>query len=103
MRLNFKKIKSMVVSRSQTYASGYSDLTLDNAELEEIRNLCIFGQIFDSYLTFETHLREVVSTKTRSLCVLHRARNLFNCPCVPMSCFNAYVLSNLEHFAPAWI
>ena len=43
MRLNPKKTKSMEVSRSRTYASGYGDLTLDGAELEEIKSLRTLG------------------------------------------------------------
>ena len=55
-----KKLKFMVVSRSQTNASGYDDLTLRIVELEELKSLRIFGVILDSKLTFETHLCEVV-------------------------------------------
>ena len=40
MRFN-PKTKSMVVSRSRTIAPGYGDLTLDGAELEEIKSLRI--------------------------------------------------------------
>ena len=39
MRLNPRKTKSMVVSRSRTNAHGYGDLTLGSAELEEIKSL----------------------------------------------------------------
>ena len=48
----------MVVSRSQIYAPGYDVLTLGGAELKSLR---ILGVALDSKLTFETHLREVVS------------------------------------------
>ena len=34
MKLNFKKTKSMVVSRSRANAPGYGDLILGGAELE---------------------------------------------------------------------
>ena len=60
MRLSPKNTKSMVVSRSRIYASGYGDLTLRGAELEEVSSLCILRVIIDFKLTFETHLREVV-------------------------------------------
>ena len=45
MKLNPKKTKSRKVSRSQTYASGYSDLTIDGKELEKVKNLRIIGVI----------------------------------------------------------
>ena len=60
LRLNRKKTKSMVVSRSRTNAPGYGDLTLNGAELVRVGSLRILGITFDSKLTFETHLREVV-------------------------------------------
>ena len=58
---------------------------------------------FDSKLTFETHLREVVSKAARSLVVVRRAGELFDCPRVLKSCLNAYVLSNIEYCAPVWM
>ena len=53
----------------------------------------------DSKLTFETHVREVVSKEVKSLEVVRRAGKLFDCPRVLKSYFNAYVLSNLKHCA----
>ena len=68
MRLNPKKTKSIVVSRSRITAFGYGDLTFGNAELEEVKRLRILGAILDSNLklTYETHSREVVSQAVRS-------------------------------------
>ena len=53
----------------------------------------------DSKLTIETHLQEVVLKAARSPGVVHRAGKLFDCPRVLKSCFNAYILSNLEYCA----
>ena len=96
MRLNYKKTKLIVVSRSRTYASGYGNLTLGCAELEEV-SLRILGVSYDSKLTFEIHLREAVSKAARTLSVVRRTEKLFDCPRELKSYFNAYVLSNLEH------
>ena len=82
MRLNSKKTKSMVVSRSRIIASGYSDPTLSSAVLDALKSLCILGATVDSKLTFDTHLREVMSKAARNLGVVRRARKLFVCPCV---------------------
>ena len=95
MSLNLKKIKSIVVSRSRTYASGYSGV-----EREEVRSLRILGATFYSKFTLETHMRKVVPKVARSLCVILRARKLFDCPRVPKSCFNVYVFLNLDYCAP---
>ena len=59
MRLNHKKTKCMVVSRSWTSAPGYGDLTLGVAELEDVKSLRILGETFDFKLTFQMHLQEV--------------------------------------------
>ena len=67
MKINPKKTKSMMVSRYRTCAPGWGDLTLSGAELEELKSLRILGVTFDSMLTFETHLREVVSKTARNL------------------------------------
>ena len=103
MRLNIKKTKSVVVSRSRTIAPGYGDLSFDGTELEELKSLRILGVTLDSKLKFETHVREVGSKVARSLGVVRRAGKLLDCPRVLKSCFNAYVLFSLEYCAPVWM
>ena len=100
MRLNPKKTKSMVVSPSQTIAPDYGDLTLGGAELVEVKGLRILGVILDSKLTFEIHLREVVSKVASNLGVVRRAGELFDCQRVLKCCFNTYVLFSLEYCVP---
>ena len=102
MRLNSKKTKSMVVSRSWTSASGYGDLTLGGPKIEKLKSVCILGVILDSKLTFEMHLWEVVSKAARNLGIIRRTGQLFDCPRV-LRGFNAYVLSSLECCAPVLI
>ena len=46
--------------------------------LEEVKGVRILGVTLDSKLTFETHLREVVSQVARSLGVMRRAGKLFD-------------------------
>ena len=96
MKLNIKKIKSMLVSRSRTIGPGYSDLNLGGAKIEEVNGLRILGVTLDFKWTFETHVREVVSMAARSLGIMRLAGRLFDCPRVLKSRFNAYVLSSLE-------
>ena len=71
----------------------------DDSELQEGKSPRILGVTLDSKLTFETHLCEVVSKAARSLGVVHCAGKLFDCSRVLLSCFNAYVLSNLKNIA----
>ena len=98
IRLNPKKNKDMVA-----LFSGNGDLTIGGVELEEIRSLRILGVTFDSKVTFETHLREVVSKAVMSLGVVHRAGNLFDCPRVLKNYYTIYVLSHLEYCASEWM
>ena len=99
MRLNIKKTKFMVVSQSRTIAPGYGELTVGSTELEEVKSLRILGVTLNSNLTFEMHVRGVVSKAARSLGVVRRAESLFDCPRVLKSCFTAYVLFSLEYCA----
>ena len=54
-----------------------------------VRSLRILGVTFNFKLTFETHLREVVSKAVMSLGVVRRTGKLFDRPCVLKSGFSA--------------
>ena len=63
------------------------------------QSVCVFlGVTLDSKLTFDTHLHEVMSKAAKSLGAVRRAGKV-DCLLVLKSCFNAYVLSNLEYCA----
>ena len=85
----------MMVSRFRTSAPGYCDLTLGGAELEEVKSLRILQTTLDFKLTFESHLREVVSKAARHLWVVRRAGTLFDCPRV-------YKAVSMHMFCSAW-
>ena len=72
MRLNPRKAKSMMVSRSRTRALGYVDLTLGSTEFEEVKSLRNLWETLDSKLTFGIYLLEVVSKATRNLGIVRR-------------------------------
>ena len=44
-----------------------------------------------------------MSKAARSLGVVRRAGKLFDCLRVLKGCFNAYILSSSEYFAPVWM
>ena len=48
-------------------------LTLGGAEVEEVKSLRVLDVTFDSKLTFEVYLREVVSKTARNMGVVCRA------------------------------
>ena len=106
MSQNGRKMAKMLHNAAKSLtaiAPSYGDLTLLGiAELEEAKSLRILRVTLDK-LTFETHLREVVSKVARSLGVVCRARKFSDCPCVLKNRLNAYVLSSLEYCEPVWI
>ena len=87
-----------MVKRSRTIALGYGDLNLGDAELEVVKSLRILGVILASKLTFETHLRKVVTKTSRSFGVKRQAGKIFDCPRA-VSCM---CLSSLEYCASVW-
>ena len=103
MRLNPKKKKTMMVSRSHTIAPDYGDLSLGDEEFDEVKSLRILGVTLDSKLTFESHLLDVSSKAVRSLGVMRQTGKLFDCPRILNSYFNSCVLTSLENCAPAWM
>ena len=62
--------QDLAAIESRSNVPCYGDLILSAAELEEVKSLRILGLILDSKLTFETHLRYVVSKAARSLGVV---------------------------------
>ena len=46
MRLNSKKTKSILLNRSRTYAPYHGGLTLGDAELQEVKSLRIYCELF---------------------------------------------------------
>ena len=103
MKLNPGKTKTLLISRSRTVQPEHSDLVLDGSVLSVSDSLDILGVKFDSKLTFEPHVRDVVSSVSRSLGIMRRANRIFNNSVVLKRCFMSYVLPRLEYCAPVWI
>ena len=62
MILNPNKTKALVVSRSRTVSHLDGDFVLSGVSVRPSPNLDILGVKFDSKLTFEYHVRGIVST-----------------------------------------
>ena len=62
MILNPNKTKALVVSRSRTVSPPHGDLVWSG-----VSNLDILGVKFDRKLTFEDHVRGIVSVSLREL------------------------------------
>ena len=64
---NPNKTKAVVVSRSKTVSPSNGDLVLSGVSIRASRNLDILGVKFESKLTFEDHVRCIVSVSLREL------------------------------------
>ena len=56
MKLNTSKTKTMILFWSRTLYSQSAPLTIDGTVVKESGDLDIFGETFDSKMTFEKHL-----------------------------------------------
>ena len=61
MIMNPNKTKAVVVSRSRTVSLPHGDFVLSGISIRASPNLDIIGVKFDSKLTFEDHVRGIVS------------------------------------------
>ena len=62
MIVNPNKTKALVVSRSRTVNPPHCDLVLSRVFISSGANLDILGLKFDIRLTFENHVRGIVSS-----------------------------------------
>ena len=103
MKLNPSKTKTLIIGRSRTVQPEHGELILDGTVLSVSESLVILGVRFDSKLTFEAHVRDVVSTASRSVGIMRRANRIFSNSVVLKRCFLSYVLPSLEYCAPVWL
>ena len=67
MKLNARKTKTMIVSRSCTMHPQSPPLTIGGTVLKKSDDLDILGVTFDSRMTFKKHLRSVSRTASQRL------------------------------------
>ena len=70
MILNPNKTKALVVLRSWTVSSPHGDLVLSGVSIRASPNLDILGVEFDCKLTFEDHVRGIVSRVSQRIGIL---------------------------------
>ena len=77
MILNPNKTKALVVIRSRTVNTRYGDLVLSGVSICASPNLDILGVKFDSRLSFEDHVRGIVSRVSQTIAILRLAKHVF--------------------------
>ena len=75
--MNPNKTKALVVSRSRTVHPPHGDLVLSVVSISASPNLDILGVKLDSRLTFEDHVRGIVSSVSQRICILRLLKTVF--------------------------
>ena len=88
--MNPNKTKALVVSRSRTVNPPHFDLVLSGVSISASPNLDILGVKFDSRLTFEYHVRGIVSRVFQRICIFMLVKSVFVDTSVLIRCY--YVL-----------
>ena len=91
-----------MVSRSRTVSPPHGDLVLSGVLICDSPNLDILGVKFDSRLTFEDHMRGIVSRVSQIICILRLMKRVFVDTTVLLRYFYAFVLPILEYCFPVW-
>ena len=87
MLLSLIKTKAMLISRSRKAYPEHPVISIDNIVLDNVRELKILGVIFDSKLTFETHVRTMVTSVAQKIGILRRAWAIYQDVDVVLRCF----------------
>ena len=77
MILNTNKTTALVVSRSRTVNPPHGDFVLFGVSICASHNLDILGVKFDSRLTFEDHVSDIVSRVAQRICILRLVKRVF--------------------------
>ena len=102
MKINPAKSKSMIISRSRTPLPLHGNLILQGDTVSNCNDLSILGVKLDKTLSFESHVRDLVSTASQRLGLLRKSFKVFEDNSVSASCLRAFVLPLLEYCAPVW-
>ena len=97
MILNPNKSKALVFIRSRTVNPPYGDLVVSGVSIRACLYLDILGVKFDSKLTFEDHVRGIVSLVSQRIGILRLVKRIFVDTSVLLHCYFAFVLSILEY------
>ena len=102
MKLNARKTKTRIVSRSRTMHPQSPPLTISGNVLKEPDDLVILGVTFDSKMTFEKHLRSVSRAALQRLGILRKSWRVFHDRAHLGRCFRGFVLPALEYCSAVW-
>ena len=100
MIMNPNKTKALVVSRSKTVNPPMGDLVLSGVSICASPNLDILGVKFDSRLTFENHVRGIVSLVSQRDGILRLVKYVFVDSSELLRYYYVFVPPILEYCSP---
>ena len=100
--LNLNQTKALVINRSRTVNPPHGDLVLSVVSICANPNFNILGMTFDSRLTFEYHVRGVVSRGYQRIGILTLVKRVFVATSLLLRCYYVFVLTILEYCSPVW-
>ena len=81
-----------MVSRSRTVNPPHGDMVLSGVSICTSPNFDIHGVKFDSKLSFEDHVRGIVSRVSQSIGILTLVKHVFVDTSVLLCCYYAFIL-----------
>ena len=96
-KTNHNNTKTSVVSRSRTVNPPHGDFVFSVVSIRASPNLNILDVKFDSKLTFENHVRGIVSLVSQKISILRLVKRIFVDTSVLLRCYYAFVLPILEY------
>ena len=105
MKLNAKKTKNLIVSRSRTVNPPHPQVLVSGCpiDIENSDHLTILVVNFDSKFNFIDHLKSVSSVASRKIGIIHKAAFIYQDEKVNLSCFRSFVLPLPEYCSPVWM
>ena len=102
MRLNPNKTQSVIVNSSRTLFPPNPDLLVGSTSLYSCEFSKILGVMFDSKLTFESHIHSISSSVAQKIGLLRKSFRIFGDHDAFLRCFNSFILPCLEYHSPLW-
>ena len=70
--------------------------------LTDCSTIKLLGVIFDSKLTFESHIRNMASAIAQKIGILRKCRRIYEDDSIVKHSFFSFILPHFEYCAPVW-
>lgn len=102
LQMNISKCNIISFTRRTEATFQYFNYNINGRTLNRVQSIKDLGVIFDSKLTFETHIKTITKKAYRMLGFISRSLNHFKQPQTYKLLYFTYVRSNLEYCTPVW-